>query len=160
MVFQRFAWIGILTGIVYLCATGSGLLWSVTPEWEAGYRERLRKMVAARTWGIGQGASDEDAGKRDWPALLAELWKARGDAARQQELIRNEGAVLLASRWSGSFYRPSTVPGYTLYYSQYKDVLPRGPTGAHPQHDVGRRVELSDARGPPHGPGLPAHGIQ
>jgi hypothetical protein len=81
-------------------------------------------MVAARTWEIGQGASDEDAGKHDWPALLAELWKARGDAARQQELIRNEGAVLLASRWSGNFYRPSTVPGYTLYYSQYRDVLP------------------------------------
>ena len=124
MEFRRFASIGILNGIVYLCATGSGLLWSVTPQWEAGYRERLQKMVAARTWEIGQGASDEDAGKRDWPALLAELWKARGDAARQQELIRNEGAVLLASKWSGSFYRPSTVPGYTLYFSQYKEMLP------------------------------------
>ena len=63
-------------------------------------------------------------GKRDWPALLAELSKARGDTARQQELIRNEGAVLLASRWAGSFYKPFTAPGYTLYYSQYKDVLP------------------------------------
>ena len=88
------------------------------------------------------------------------MWKARGDAARQQELIRNEGAVLLASRWSGSFYKPFTVPGYTLYYSQYKDVLPGGPAGAHPQHDDARRVELPDARGSSHGPGVPAHGIQ
>ena len=32
--------------------------------------------------------------------------------------------MLLASRWAGSFYKPFTVPGYTLYYSQYKDVLP------------------------------------
>ena len=116
--------------------------------------------MGARTWAIGQGTSDEDAGKRDWPALLAELWKARGDAARQQELIRNEGAVLLASRWAGSFYKPFTAPGYTLYYSQYKDVLPGGPTGAHPQHGAARRVELPDARGSSHGPALPAHGIQ
>ena len=70
------------------------------------------------------GVVGRGCGKRDWPALLAELWKARGDAARQQELIRNEGAVLLAGKWSGSFYRPATVPGYTLYYSQYKDKLP------------------------------------
>ena len=98
MVFQRFAWVGILNGIVYLCAAGSGLLCSATLEWEAGYQERLHRLVGARTWQIGQGASDEDAGKRDWPALLAELWKARGNATRQQELIRNEGAVLLASR--------------------------------------------------------------
>jgi hypothetical protein len=106
-----------LTGVVYLRAQSGA-------DWEAGYRERLQKLVGARTWEIGPGTSDEDAGKRDWPALLAQLWLARGDLARQQELIRNEGAVLLASRWAGSFYKPFTAPGYTLYYSQYKDVLP------------------------------------
>ena len=121
---RRGAAIGILIGITYLCGTDHRLLWSVSPQWETGYQERLKKLVEARTWTIGPGTSDEDAGKEDWPALLAELWKARGDAARQQELIRNEGAVLLASRWAGSFYKPFTAPGYTLYYSQYKDVLP------------------------------------
>jgi hypothetical protein len=104
-------------GTVYLCAQSGA-------EWETGYRERLQKLVGTQRWTIGQGAPDEDAGKQDWPALLAELWKARGNVARQQELIRNEGAVLLASRWAGSFHQPFTAPGYTLYYSRYKDVLP------------------------------------
>jgi hypothetical protein len=110
----------VLIGIGYVCAFGDG----ESAQWEAGYQERLKKLVGARTWAMGNGTSDEDAGQRDWPALLAELWKARGTAGRQQELIRNEGAVLLGSRWAGSFYKPFTAPGYTLYYSQYKDVLP------------------------------------
>ena len=113
---RRGASIGFLIGVVYLRAG--------TADWETGYQERLKKLVGERTWTIGPGTSEEDAGQRDWPALLAELWKARGDAARQQELILNEGAVLLASRWAGSFYKPFTAPGYTLYYNQYKDVLP------------------------------------
>jgi hypothetical protein len=102
---------------VYLCAqSGAG--------WETGYQERLRKLAGAQTWEIGKGGPDEDSGRQDWPALLAELWKVRGDPARQQELIRNEGAILLASSGAGSFYKPFTAPGYTLYYSQFKDVLP------------------------------------
>ncbi|MCX6626688.1 MAG: hypothetical protein NTW28_03540 [Candidatus Solibacter sp.] len=113
---RRCVSIGVLTGMVCLGARAA--------EWESGYQERLKKLVGARTWAIGPGTSDEDAGKRDWPALLAELWKARGEPARQQELIRNQGAVLLASRWAGTFYKPFTAPGYTLYYSQYKDALP------------------------------------
>ena len=99
---------------------------SLRPDagWEAGYQARLKRLVGARTWPIGAGASDADAGKRDWPALLAEMWKARGNRAKLDALIRNEGATLLASQWAGSFYRPFSAPGYTLYYSQYRDLLP------------------------------------
>ena len=77
---MAFRSLGVLAGILYLCtwpapcADGS--------QWETGYQERLRRLVGATTWEIGQGILDLDAGKRDWPALLAELWKARGDAAR------------------------------------------------------------------------------
>jgi hypothetical protein len=122
MAFHRFPSLVVLAGILYLSASQAPC--ADGPQWETGYQERLRRLVGATTWEIGQGILDLDAGKRDWPALLAELWKARGNAARQHELIRNEGAVLLASRWAGSFYKPFTAPGYTLYYSQYKDILP------------------------------------
>ena len=120
----------------------------------------IEKTGGARTWTIGPGTSDEDAGQRDWPALLAELWKARGDAARQQELIRNEGAVLLASRWAGSFYKPFTAPGYTLYYSQYKDVLPADQLERI--RNMVRRDGWSYLMRVDHrmDPALPAHGIQ
>src|SRR5260370_279536 len=113
---RRGASIGFLVCMVYVRAGAA--------DWETGYQERLKKLVGARTWGMGPGTSDGAAGKGDWPALLGELGKARGDAARKQELIRTQGAVLRASRWAGSFYKPFTAPGYTLYYSQYKDVLP------------------------------------
>jgi hypothetical protein len=54
-------------------------------------------MVGARTWEIGQGHRMRM--RANWTsALLAELWKARSET--RQELTRNEGAVLLASRWS------------------------------------------------------------
>src|SRR5260370_25810534 len=122
MEFRRFPSIGVLAGIMSLCVLQAPC--ADGPQWETEYQERLRRLVGATTWEIGQGISDLDAGKRDWPALLAELWKARGNAARQRELIRNEGAVLLTSRWAGSFYKPFTAPGDTLYYSHYKNVLP------------------------------------
>src|SRR6516164_4758969 len=102
---RRAASIGFLIGIACFRAGAA--------DWESGYQERLKRLLEARTWTIGPGTWDEDAGREDWPALLAELWKSRGNAARQQELIRNEGAVLLASRWAGSLYKPFTAPGYT-----------------------------------------------
>ncbi len=52
------------------------------------------------------------------------MWKARADRARLDSLIRREGQTLLSSRWAGSFYKPFSEPGYTLYYSQYKEILP------------------------------------
>ena len=93
--------------------------------WTSEYKLRVKRLVDARTWDVGPGTSDQDAGKRDWPALLAEMWKVRGDRPKLDKLIRNEGQTLLSSRWAGSFYKPFTEPGYTLYYSQYKDLLPK-----------------------------------
>ena len=94
-------------------------------SWGSEYQIRLKRLVELRTWSVGEGTSDQDAGKRDWPALLAEMWKARGDRVRLNEWIRHQGQILLSSRWAGSFYKPFTEPGYTLYYSQYKDLLPQ-----------------------------------
>ncbi len=94
-------------------------------QWESEYQIRVRRLVEARAWPMGPGISDQDAGKRDWPALLAEMWKARGDRAKLESLIRNQGQTLVSSRWAGSFYKPFSEPGLTLYYSQYKDILPK-----------------------------------
>lgn len=91
---------------------------------ETAYQVRLRALIYAKTWPVGNGLSDPDAGKRDWPGLLAEMWKVRDDPTALQRLIDGHGDRLLASKWAGSFYKPFSVPGLTLYYSQYKDRLP------------------------------------
>ncbi len=93
-------------------------------DWEAGYQARLRHLIGTRNWPVGNGTSDADAGKRDWPALLAELWKVRHDPTQRDRLIHEDGARLLASRCAGSFYKPFTAPGYTLYYREYAPFLP------------------------------------
>ena len=108
---------------MYLCATGSGLLWSATPQWEAGYREQLQKLVEARTWAMARGLPMRMRG-RGMAGAAGGVVEGTRRCRAAGEVIRNEGAVLLASRWAGSFYKPVTVPGYTLYYSQHKDVLP------------------------------------
>ncbi len=93
-------------------------------EAEVGYEERLHRLVSAKDWPIGKGNRSIDAGKWDWSALLAELWKARDQPARREALIREQGGVLVRSPWAGTYQRPFSAPGHTLYYFAYEDALP------------------------------------
>jgi len=92
-------------------------------SYEAGYTERVAQLVNAQTWGIGSGNADTDDGKREWPKLLAEMYKVRNDATELQELIDGKGESLQDSRWAGKFFKPFSCPGYTMYYFTYKDKL-------------------------------------
>lgn len=95
------------------------------PGWESGYQARLLTLVNARAWPIGSGGNgDPDDGKREWPSLLAEMWKVRDNPAQVQSFLQNQGRTLLFSRWAGSFFKPFSDPGYTLYYLRYKERLP------------------------------------
>ena len=100
---------------------------SIKPEgstWESGYQQRVSKLVNAKTWTIGNGAGNTDAGKKDWSALLAEMWKVRDNSGSITNYINNQGRTLILSKYAGTFYKPFSCPGYTLYYNKYKSLLP------------------------------------
>lgn len=117
---------------------GCGPLESVDPlglapteaDWEAGYQHRLSVMMNANTWPVSAGDGDGDTGKRDWPALLAEMWKLKSEPANLQNLqnlqnlIDTTGRRLVFSSGAGRFYKPFSNPGYTLYFCAYQDQIP------------------------------------
>ncbi|MBC8032843.1 MAG: hypothetical protein H7Y03_01765 [Chitinophagaceae bacterium] len=94
--------------------------------WEKGFQSRLNKLLYQEDYKVnfGDANSDPDAGKRAWPLFLPELYKARHDSARVNQLIATTGEALFQSKWAGSFFKPFTLPGYTMYYFQYKHLLP------------------------------------
>lgn len=94
------------------------------PDWEAGYQQRLTHLVFAQSWSIGTGNADTDDGKRTWPALLAEMWKVRGNSGALLGFITNQGRALIQSRWAGQYYKPFSCPGHALYCFQFKPLLP------------------------------------
>ena len=108
------------------------------PQWEAGYEARVEELATASSWTNSSGYGDTDSGKRDWPALLAEMWKSRHDDAQLQAYIDggkvgsvNGGTTLLNSLYAGSFYKPFSVPGYNLFYFTFKDYS--GTVGLSPE---------------------------
>lgn len=91
------------------------------PSWESGYQNRVADLVNADSWSIGNGRGDPDIGKRDWPALLAEMWKDRDNDSALQNWIDGKGMELINSQYSGSFYKPFSVPGYNMFYFTFRD---------------------------------------
>ncbi len=94
------------------------------PIWETGYQTRVAQLVNASSWSIGNGEGDQDVGKRDWPALLGEMWKVKDNDASLQSFIDNEGMTLINSGEAGRFYKPFSVPGYNMFYFHFKDYSP------------------------------------
>ncbi len=93
-------------------------------DWENAYQNRIAQLANATTWKIGSGNGDPDVGKRDWPALLAEMWKVRTNPAALQAYINVQGKTLINSEYAGSFYKPFSVPGYTFYYFHFRQYAP------------------------------------
>jgi len=94
------------------------------PSWETGYQNRVSQLVNAQTWSIGSGAGDTDIGKRDWPALLGEMWKDKDNDPALQAWIDGKGMQLINSQYAGSFYKAFSVPGYNMFYFHFKDYSP------------------------------------
>ncbi len=92
--------------------------------WEPGYQHRVNLLLDAEStwsWGI---LGDSDNGKRYWSALLARMYKAWGDTAALNTLIREDGHAGIFSNYHESdFYKPFTCPGYSFYYFKYKDTI-------------------------------------
>lgn len=95
-------------------------------KWEIGFKQRLHKFLYNKQYqtNLADANSDSDAGKRVWPPFLAELYKAKDEPRKVNQLIQSTGENLLQSKWAGSFYKPFSMPGYSMYYFQYKDRLP------------------------------------
>lgn len=93
--------------------------------WENSYQQRLQKLVDHyEIWPIEYPPGDADAGKRAWPALLANMWKHRHDATVLRAWIDGRGRDCLFDNVIGSFYKPFSCAGYCLYYFSYKSLLP------------------------------------
>eukprot|EP01121_Diplochlamys_sp_Union-15-3_P002059 TRINITY_DN11788_c0_g1_i1.p1 TRINITY_DN11788_c0_g1~~TRINITY_DN11788_c0_g1_i1.p1 ORF type:complete len:652 (-),score=105.29 TRINITY_DN11788_c0_g1_i1:47-2002(-) len=86
------------------------------PSYENLYQQRLNVYGNAQTWYISSGNLDPDEGKRDWPALLGLLWQSKNNKTEQQTLINTEGHKLMFSKYAGSFFKPFSCPGYSMYY--------------------------------------------
>lgn len=101
---------------------------SAVPDasWEVGYQQRIHNLVNSQRFivDLKDANNDPDAGKRQWPMLLAHMYKVRDHGDSIAYLINTTGSDLMRSKWAGSFYKPFTLPGYTQYYFQYKDLLP------------------------------------
>lgn len=93
--------------------------------WETDYQTRLSALINAQSWPIGSGAGDTDQGKRDWPALLAQMWKVQGNTTALNNYITSNGATLINSSQAGRFYKAFSVPGLVKYYLEYKSMLPQ-----------------------------------
>ena len=93
-------------------------------EYQQGVDQRMQELLSSQTFFIGDGTSDPDAGKRDWPPLLAEMYKVRADTTQLLEYIHKQGRQLVFSPWAGNFCKPFTMPGLTMYYFTYKALLP------------------------------------
>ncbi len=94
-------------------------------EWEMDYQIRLKALVENRyPWGIENGNADPDAGKRAWPALMANMWHDRADSNKIINWINTKGRDLIFSSKAGTFYKPFSCPGYSQYYFHFKPLLP------------------------------------
>ncbi len=92
--------------------------------YQQGLDQRMQEMLFSQNFEFGEGTSDADAGKRDWPPLLAEMYKVKEDTAKLMGYIKNQGKKLVFSKWAGNFCKPFTMPGLSMYYFTYKDLLP------------------------------------
>lgn len=120
------------------------------PGWESDYRTRVDWMLAKQRWTNTSGNGDTDSGKRDWPALLAEMYKVQDRDADLLALINggnvnglNGGQTLLNSSYSGSFYKAFTVPGYNFYYFLLRDGLREGISLPPAQRTKARAINWS-----------------
>lgn len=95
-------------------------------NWENDFQNRIVRMVDSHyPWSIENGNGDDDAGKRAWPSLLANMWHDRHDSVKVKNWIEGKGKDLINSSKAGTFYKPFSCPGYTMYYFEYKDQLPQ-----------------------------------
>ncbi len=93
-------------------------------EYQKGVDQRMQELLSSQSFTFGEGTSDADAGKRDWPPLLAEMYKVKADTNRLMDFINNQGRTLVFSPWAGNFCKPFTMPGLSMYYFTYKELLP------------------------------------
>ncbi len=93
--------------------------------WEKSYLQRLQRLADRHAvWPIEYPPGDADAGKRAWPALLANMWKDRHDTTALRAWIDGKGRDCLFDNVIGSFYKPFSCAGYCLYYFSYKNLVP------------------------------------
>jgi hypothetical protein len=89
-------------------------------DWMRSMKQRLFP-IASKGWRIDNGNRDGDVGKWTWSPLLANM---AAEPEGIPSLINGKGAELINSRYAGSFFKPFSAPGYSMYYFQFKDRLP------------------------------------
>jgi len=95
------------------------------PTWEVRYRNRVDEMVNAFTYTTcPPGSAGVDNGKGSWPILLSQMYKNMANPSALNGWINGCGNNLVNSQWAGTMCGPFSGPGLSMYYFQFKDVLP------------------------------------
>jgi hypothetical protein len=92
-------------------------------DWDRAMRQRLDPIVA-KGWRTDNGNRDPDVGKWTWSPFLANVYANRNNPERMQAQIQSTGASFINSRFAGSFEKPFSCPGYSMYYFQFYSMLP------------------------------------
>jgi len=88
-----------------------------------GLNTRTQNIVNAKTYTVAN-CNSPDCGKSSWTQLLCEMWKVRNNPTSLNTWITGKGKTLINSEWAGNFCGPFSAPGLTMYFFQYKNVLP------------------------------------
>lgn len=80
-------------------------------DYQQGVEQRMQELLSSQTFIIGDGTSDPDAGKRDWPPLQAEMYKVRADTTRLLEYINKQGESWCSPPGQEIFANPSPCRG-------------------------------------------------
>lgn len=91
--------------------------------WEKAYQNRVKLLIGSRSFRYDNPNRDGDVGKWTWSPLLADMWKAERKGGVEQ-LIATKGNDFIKSRYAGSYFKPFSAPGHTMYYFTFKDKLP------------------------------------
>lgn len=94
--------------------------------WEAGYQQRLNLMWGNRipAYSINPNNGNQDAGKWEWPKLLAKMaWPATNYSSSTMLNFIQTGRNMVNGSNVGSFYSPFSCAGYAMYYFRWKNEI-------------------------------------
>lgn len=95
-------------------------------NWETGLQQRIQQMWGTRipAYTINPGNGGVDAGKTEWPRLLAKMaWSATNNSTSTMKSFIQTGRNMVNGSNVGSFYSPFSCAGYAMYYFRWKDSI-------------------------------------
>lgn len=131
---QVYSFILISSFFILGCSTDDNLnttlpenVGRVSNEYQEGIDKRVQLLLNHADKNLSHidkiARSDPDAGKRAWPKLLAALGDCHDDQGCIKNIIDTAAEKVLSSKWAGSFCKPFSLPGMSMFYFKYLSYL-------------------------------------